>query len=211
MILSCLRKSYDPTCVSSCINHFERAKLSFSVSQLEFLKLESVKQCFSALTVHYELVTVKCICLKHPCTHTLTVACYSLLIDCFDLLDTGAVFLNLLMNVVMTWSCGMFVCVWRTIALYISTSFSTSPSFQRYYIPYRASMRERERKERRKRKEKWTRLALICEVFAEVDVVGVLCSPQPNKRLRNCLFMQIIQNNKLLAGKASTTVTSPCN
>lgn len=151
------------------------------------------------------------ICLKHPCTHTLTVACYSLLIDCFDLLDTGAVFLNLLMNGVMTWSCGVFVCVWRTIALYISTSFSTSPSFQRYYIPFRASMRERERKERRKRKEKWTRLALIREVFAEVDVVGVLCSPQPNKRLRNCLFMQIIQNNKLLAGKASTTVTSPCN
>lgn len=100
------------------------------------------------------------------------------------------------------------VCVWRMIALYISTSFSTSSSFWRYYIPYRPSMRERERKERRKRKEKWTRLALIREVFAEVEVVGVLCLPQTNKRLRNCLFMQIIQNNKLLAGKASTTVTS---
>lgn len=56
------------------------------MSQLEFLKLESVKQWFCALTGHYELVTVKYICLKHPCTHTLTVACYSLLINCFDLL-----------------------------------------------------------------------------------------------------------------------------
>ncbi len=94
------------------------------------------------------------------------------------------------------------------IALYISPHhFYFRPPFSGTAFS-RASMRETA-KEREKRKEKGTRLALIREVFAEVDAVGVLCSPPPNKRLRNCLFMQISQNNKLLAEKASTIVTSP--